>query len=126
VRHPGEVLHDARESKADLDRIKATIGSFNFSAQYRQCPIPLEGEIVRWEWFRFHDELPVRGRRDMIVQSWDVASKAGEFNDYSVCTTRFVKGKDYYLVDLFCAKLGYPELRRQIIEQARMYAANSS
>jgi hypothetical protein len=48
-RRLGELLHEARESKADLARIRATIGSFNFSAQYQQRPIPLEGEIVRWE-----------------------------------------------------------------------------
>ena len=54
-----------------------------------------------------------------------MASKAGEFSDYSVCTTWFVQGEDYYLVDLFRAKLGYPELRRRVIELAQLYAATS-
>jgi predicted phage terminase large subunit-like protein len=125
TRRPGELLHEARESKADLDRIKATIGSFNFSAQYDQRPIPLEGEIVRWEWLQLDDELPARQPGDTIVQSWDVASKAGEFSDYSVCTTWLVRGEDFYLIDLLRAKLGYPELKRQVIDQARQYLANS-
>lgn len=125
IRRPLELLHQARESKVDLEHIKATIGSFNFSAQYQQRPIPLEGEIVRWEWFRLYDELPARKPGNMIVQSWDVASKAGEFSDYSVCTTWLVGSDDFYLIDLLRAKLGYPELRRQVIDHARQYVANS-
>jgi predicted phage terminase large subunit-like protein len=122
---PGEFLHEARESKPDLDRIKATIGSFNFSAQYQQRPIPLEGEIVKWEWFRFYDELPPRESGDTIVQSWDTASKAEDLSDYSVCTTWLVKGNDYYLVHLVREKLNYPSLKRRVIEQARRFNANS-
>ena len=122
---PGELLHEARESKPDLDRIKATIGSFNFSAQYQQRPIPLEGEIVKWEWFRFYDELPPRESGDKIVQSWDTASKAEDLSDYSVCTTWRVKGNDYYLVHLMREKLNYPSLKRRVIEQARSFNADS-
>jgi predicted phage terminase large subunit-like protein len=55
------------------------------------------------------------------VQSWDTASKAEEINDYSVCTTWLVKGKDYYLRDVLRAKLNYPELRRAIIEHAQSF-----
>jgi predicted phage terminase large subunit-like protein len=123
--YPGEVLHEARESRADLDRIKATIGSFNFSAQYQQCPIPVEGEIVKWDWFRLYDELPARKPGSLIVQSWDVAAKAGEFNDYSVCTTWLINDNDFYMIDLWRKKLGFPELRRQIIEHAHQYRADS-
>jgi predicted phage terminase large subunit-like protein len=125
MRRPGELLHEARESKADLDRIKATIGSFNFSAQYQQRPIPLEGEIVRWEWFRLYDELLPRESGDTIVQSWDTASKAEELSDYSVCTTWRIKGNDYYLVHLVREKLNYPSLKRRVIEQARRFNADS-
>jgi predicted phage terminase large subunit-like protein len=122
---PGEPLHEARESKSDLDRIKATIGSFNFSAQYQQRPIPLEGEIVRWEWFRFYDELPPREAGDTIVQSWDTASTAEELSNYSVCTTWQIKGNDYYLVHLVREKLNYPSLKRRVIEAARRFNADS-
>jgi hypothetical protein len=46
VRKPGELLHPARESREALDDIKRNLGSFNFSAQYQQCPVPPEGEII--------------------------------------------------------------------------------
>jgi predicted phage terminase large subunit-like protein len=125
IRHPGELLHEARESRADLDRIKTTIGSFNFSAQYQQCPIPVEGEIIKWEWFQFYDELPRREAGDRIVQSWDTASKAEEFSDYSVCTTWLIKEGDYYLIDLLREKLNYPTLKRRLVEYASAFRADS-
>ena len=125
LRAIGEVLHEAREPRPVLDRIKLTLGNFNFSAQYQQSPVPLEGEVVRWQWFRRYDNLPGREPSDMIVQSWDVASKSGEFNDYSVGTTWLVSGGDYYLVDLLRDKLGFPELKRKIIEQARQFCTEA-
>src|ERR1017187_5309648 len=120
-RAAGEVLHEAREPGPVLNRIRRTLGSFNFSAQYQQCPVPLEGEVVKWQWFGRYDDLPARQPRDLIVQSWDVASKPAEFNDYSVGTTWFVRGGDYYLIDLLREKFGYPELKKKIVEQARQF-----
>jgi predicted phage terminase large subunit-like protein len=121
LRAVGDVLHEAREPRPVLDRIKLALGSFNFSAQYQQSPVPLEGEVVKWQWFRRYDSLPARKPGDLIVQSWDVASKPGEFNDYSVGTTWFVSGGDYYLIDLLREKFGYPELKKKIVEQARQF-----
>ena len=89
-----EVLHPAREPKEVLDRLRVSLGGFNFSAQYQQCPVPLEGEIIKWEWFRIYDELHRRvNPSDRIVQSWDTASKAEEINDFSVCTTWLMSGQ---------------------------------
>lgn len=57
-RRAGELLHPAREPKEVLDHIKSVLGSFNFSAQYQQRPVPLEGEIVSWSWFETYNALP--------------------------------------------------------------------
>src|SRR5262249_23553653 len=67
-------------------------------------------------WFKTYRDLPPRGANDRIVQSWDTASKAEELNDYSVCTTWVVKGKDYFLVDAFRQRLDYPELKNKVME----------
>ena len=58
TRRIGDILHPERESKDALDRTKAEIGSLMFSAQYQQRPIPLEGNLIRRDWFRFYDALP--------------------------------------------------------------------
>jgi hypothetical protein len=54
-RKQGDLLHSERESRETLDRIKTQIGSLQFSAQYQQQPIPLEGNIIRRRWFVTYD-----------------------------------------------------------------------
>jgi predicted phage terminase large subunit-like protein len=125
TRRTGDVLHEARENKEALDRIKAEIGSLMFSAQYQQRPVPLEGNIVRRDWFRFDDQLPQPSPHDRVVQSWDIAMTTGEANDYSVCTTWRMVGSDYYLVDVFRDRLPYPELRRKVASLAAKHGAET-
>ncbi len=60
-----------------LERIKAEIGSLMFSAQYQQRPVPLEGNLVKRDWFRFYDLPPQPGPGDLVVQSWDIAMMTG-------------------------------------------------
>ena len=45
-------------------------------------------------------------------QSWDIANKATELSDFSVCTTLGVKGKDLFLLGVFRRRLEYPALKR--------------
>jgi predicted phage terminase large subunit-like protein len=123
-RKTGDLLHEARENEAVLAATKNRQGSFVFSAQYQQCPVPPDGEIIKWEWFRVYDSPPLFEPGDRIVQSWDTASKAEELNDYSVCTTWHVKGNQYYLLHVTRAKLQYPELKRTVLEHAMSFNAN--
>ena len=125
VRRVGDLLHEARENRDDLDKLRERLGGYNFSAQYQQRPIPLKAEIVRWEWFQFFDQIPARDARDRIVQSWDTASKAEEINDHSVGTTWLVKGNEYYLLDLTRERLNYPDLKRRVVEYAIQFNAGT-
>jgi predicted phage terminase large subunit-like protein len=125
IRHPGDLLHAARESKDALDRLKAEIGSLKFSTQYQQRPVPLAGNLIRRDWFRFYDRLPDRRPADHVAQSWDIAMMTGEANDFSVCTTWRMVGPDHYLIDRFRARLQYPDLRRQIASLAARHGAKT-
>lgn len=104
-----------------LEDIKATIGSYNFSAQYQQSPIPAGGGLIKWEWFRtFRDQASLNcGGR--IVQSWDTASKASEVTDYSVCTTWLVQGTEYFLIDVVRERLEYPFFRKRVLKEAQTH-----
>jgi len=124
-RHLGDLLHEARESQEVLEKLKSTLGSLNFSAQYQQCPVPPEGEMIKWDWFKFFDSCPERVPNDRIVQSWDTASKPTELSDYSVCTSWLVQGNHYYLFDVLRQKLEYPDLKRRVFEQALKNKANT-
>lgn len=125
VRELEDVLHPERESKETLEKIKIEIGSFRFSAQYQQRPIPLEGNLIRRDWFEWYGELPDKGSAGRIVQSWDTATMVGETNDYSVCTTWLMLQQKYYLIDVFRQKLSYPDLRRTVTTLARHFSVDT-
>ena len=57
------------------------------------------------------------------MQSWDTASKTGEANDYSACTTWLIQERKYYLVHVLRERLDYPELKKRAIAHARAYNA---
>lgn len=115
----GELLHADRLPRALLDDFKSELGSYVFAAQYQQRPAPLEGGLVKWDWFKTYDVKPAPKDRDEIVQCWDTASSAGELNDYSVCTTWLVRRPQAWLLDLWRGKLEYPDLQRKIKTMAQ-------
>ena len=120
---PAKRCNEERELLATLETIRATIGEYNFAAQYQQRPAPAGGGMVKTAWFRRYrrDEPPAF---DRIVQSWDTANKPSELSDYSVCTTWGIKGQNYYLLDVVRKKLSYPELRRAVNDENALPAAD--
>src|SRR5207237_3173805 len=91
TRRQGEASHPDREPLATLDRIRRTIGEYNFAGQYQQSPAPLGGGLVKAEWFKRYRENERPERFDRIVQSWDTANKATDLSDCSVAPTWRVK-----------------------------------
>ncbi len=124
ARVSGDVLHSEREPRHVLEALKRGLGSTTFSAQYQQCPVPPDGEVVKWGWFKRYD-TPPQPAAMTIYQSWDTASKAEEHHDYSVCTTWGVAGDDYYLLDVERARLDFPSLKRRVIELAQHWKPRS-
>lgn len=76
--------------------------------------------MVKYDWFRYFDLGSASGW-DQIVQSWDTASKPGNLNDYSVCTTWGISDKRFHLLNVYRKRVGYPELKQAVVEQARLY-----
>ena len=118
LRNTGDVLHPEREPAEVLETLRRSLGSATFAAQYQQCPVPADGEIVKWGWFRRYREPPPRSQLS-IVQSWDTASKADQHHDFSVCTTWGIQSDDLYLLDVERARLDFPSLKRRVLELAR-------
>ena len=121
VRHVGDVLHPAREPRDVLESLRAQLGPETFAAQYQQQPMPPGGAVIKRAWVRRYDYLPAFGE---IIQSWDVANKQGEDNDYSVCTTWLIDEKRYYLIDVLRGRFDFPTLRRKVSEQAKLHEAS--
>ena len=112
VRKAGEALHPERDSVETYRKIRETVGEYNFESQYQQNPIPREGGLIKRDWLKFYapEELPPHFR--MIVQSWDTANKAGELNDFSVCTTWGIDGDRFYLLHVHRMRMTFPVLKR--------------
>jgi predicted phage terminase large subunit-like protein len=123
TRRQGEALHPEREPLETLDRIRRTVGEYNFAGQYQQTPAPLGGGMVKAEWFKRFAAKQQPASFDRIVQSWDTANKASELSDFSVCTTWGIRGKDFYLLNVLRKRLEYPALKRAVREQQRLFNA---
>jgi len=124
-RRTGDVLHPARESRQILDGLKATMGSSVFSAQYQQAPVPAQGNLIERIWLQYVAMPPQRALGDRIVQSWDCASKDGALNDYSVCITVLIRGRSIYVLDVYRAKLKFPDLVKAANRLAERYGADT-
>jgi len=86
-RSKGDVLQPKREPREVLDALKRGMGSIVFAGQYQQTPVPQDGALVKAGWFQRYTLKDRPEHVDFVTQSWVTANKAGELNDYSVCTT---------------------------------------
>jgi predicted phage terminase large subunit-like protein len=123
-RRVGEALHPDREPLDTLDRIRRTLGEYNFAGQYQQTPAPLGGGMVKAEWFKRYAPNDRPESFERIIQSWDTANKATELSDFSVCTTWGVRGKDLFLLNVLRKRLEYPALKRAVREQHSQFDAD--
>jgi len=119
-RKQGKVLHPAHEPRGALDNLKRDMGNMHFSSQYQQNPMPVEGNIVKQEWFHYYSKLPEDGYSEYII-SIDSAMKEGKNNDWSVCTVWLKQKKDYYLMSVIRRKMNFPDLHRCIKMLEREY-----
>jgi predicted phage terminase large subunit-like protein len=116
-----EVLAHAVD-KATLDP-----GPFTLTGQTRWpvSPAPAGGGLVKTEWFGRYDRSDQPEAFDQVIQSWDTANTIQQWSDYSVCTSWGVKDKRIYLLGLFRQRLIYPDLKRAVIDQARLHQPTS-
>ncbi len=124
-RKRGDVLHPERETREDLERLRHEHGSYTFAALFQQSPIPVEGNLFKLSWFDRYESLPHPSQCSLVVQSWDTAQKAGDTNDYSVCTTWLVADGHYYLAHVRRDRLEFSDLRRAVLHSAAEFGAGA-
>src|SRR5258706_8017745 len=124
-RRQGEALHHDREPLEVLANIRGIQGEYNFAGQYQQTPAPLGGGMIKASWFKSYTDADVPSKFDMIFQSWDTANKPTELSDYSVCTSWGVKDKHLFLLHVYRKRIGFPELKRAVREQAEAFDAKT-
>jgi predicted phage terminase large subunit-like protein len=119
LRKTGEALHPERDSVETYQKILENVGEYIFYSQYQQNPMSREGGLIKKAWIKYYEQLP----KDIyyILQSWDTASKVGEMNSYSVCTTWGLSEGNFYLMDVYRRRLTYPQLKRAVGELFRRF-----
>lgn len=100
----GELLWPQRFPRHVTEERKQSLGSYGYAGQEQQRPAPLEGGIVKREWFRYHDGQIPEGVRFGFV---DLAASLRQAADYTVisswCGTN--DGR-LFLIDLHRERIG--------------------
>jgi len=116
-RRIGDLLHPERENEVALHELKTSMGSMEFSAQYQQAPVPLDGNLIKWSWFKFYSSPPSPRPGDRLIVSWDTAMSSNQLADFSACVVLLVRGETVYVLDVTRARLEYPDLKRAVLSQ---------
>lgn len=101
----GEPLWPERGfDKKWIEEKKKEVGSVTWNALYQQHPTPLEGGLVKRDWFKYYNALP--NHFDEIIQSWDCTFKDANTSDYVVGQVWGRIGSDKYLIDMVRDRMG--------------------
>lgn len=124
-RGEGDLIDPRRETVADLEILKASLGSLTFSAQYQQQPLPAGGAYIKREWLRFYDGELGSKPGDQVVQVWDCAIKTGTRNDFSAGITALVRGTEVYILDVIRQRMEFQDLVREVRRNAVAHGAHA-
>lgn len=107
-----------------LEATRRAIGSFTYSAQYQQNPMPLGGNVIQRDWLRYYDKTP--SRFDRVIVAWDTASTLSESSDWSVGMVWGAVGSDYYILEVRRARLEAYDLRKAIVALSAAWNADTT
>lgn len=117
TRKVGEALHPVREGLDRIEETKQSLGAMAFACQCQQDPLAQGGNIIHWDWFPRYNVKEIIHKHCLgqielwqLVFSWDIATKTGATNDYSVCVCAMRSHNKYYILDIKRWKLELPEL----------------
>lgn len=123
-RSKDDVLFPQREPMATLERMRIELGNAAFSAQYQQDPSAPDGNLINWSHFKTYEEAPYPDEFQMTVQSWDTGMSAEPTADYSACLTWRFKDGDWYLVDVYRARLDFRALADMVLFRMKKFRAD--
>ena len=109
-RQPGELLCPEMFDLAELETLREEVGGTSgryWIALYQQRPSKEEGTIFKLDWWKYYKEVPKLIR---IAQYWDTGFKKGKTSDWSVCLTLGRHETGVCVLDMWRARVEYPEL----------------
>lgn len=110
---PDELLWPERVGPAEIASLKVQLGSYGYAGQMQQRPAPRAGGLFKRSWWgRFSLAAFDRNTASQVIQVWDTAFQEKTSADYSVCSTWAKTPQGAYVLDVFRARLEFPELKR--------------
>lgn len=94
-------------STEDIKKIEKT-NPFVFSAQYQQEPVMLKGNLIKDDWFKYHDFQTDDEHWEEKIITCDAAVKAEQHNDNWVFQAWGRREGNAYLLDEVCDKMDMP------------------
>jgi len=124
----GQVLHEARMNRKQLDKMKDGIkglGMLAYAGQYLQDPSPREGGIFKKKYWGYYNHIPVKPNGELdfdeIIDVWDCTFKDEKTSDYVAGGIIGVKGAMRYLLHVTYAKMGFVATRKAMLKHRQMY-----
>ena len=116
-RHPaidkdGNALFPEFRDIAFLREQERALGNANFAALYQQDPIIEGGNLIKTAYMQRYETPPASFDNLFIVA--DTAFSEKKSADNSAFGLFGVKGKDLYMLDGYCKKVTFPDLRRDL------------
>ena len=111
-RKVGESLWPQRWPIDELQKQKVAMGSRAFTCAFQGDPVPAEGNLIKAEWLQRYDKAPVTFEK--VICTLDAAAKTGVRNDYSAIVKLGVTKNEFFVLDVWRAKVEFPALLRRV------------
>ena len=105
---PGELLSPKRFNEDALAIIEKRLGAYRTAGQLQQRPAPIEGGIVKMDWWEYYTVKP---GMDRIVISVDCGNKTKARNDPTVAQVWGRSAGWHYLLDEWRERVEFPGLK---------------
>ena len=113
-RPPGEALWPGKFPLSDLERVKVSLGSYEWAGLYQQAPAPSGGGIFMASWWMSYADGALPRRFDEVIQSWDCAFKGTDASDFVVGQVWARAAETYYLLDQVRERMDFPQTLRAV------------
>lgn len=107
--YQGGLMDPIRMSRPVLDSLKISLGEYNYAGQMLQEPAPLEGGIVKAEYFKTFKATDLPPLIN-VGTDWDLAFTAKTQNSASAYVTAGIYEGKAYVIDIGFKNLEFPEL----------------
>ena len=106
-RETGDLLWPQEFGADHMREQRTNLGERMFASVFQQRPAPLEGNMIKREWWRTYDTLPDRWEKS--CQSWDMTFVCRDTSDFVAGVVLAKKGPDIYVLDLHNAQLSFTQ-----------------